>query len=110
MSFRKFFYLALAALSEVAATCLLKNMKGVLRFFPFLGITIAAVVGFYFLFLTIRMMPMGVAYAIWSGAGIVLVALSEVIIYEEPLDINTIIGMGFITTGVIILHLCAKEG
>ena len=56
------------------------------------------------------MMPMGVAYAIWSGAGIILVALSEVIIYEEPLDINTIIGMGFITTGVIILHLCAKEG
>ena len=110
MSFRKFLYLALAALSEVAATVLLKNMKGVLRFFPFLGMAVAAVAGFYFLFLAIRMMPMGMAYAIWSGAGIILVALSEVIIYEEPLDINTIIGMGFITTGVIILHLCAKEG
>jgi small multidrug resistance pump len=110
MSFRKFLYLVLAALSEVVATCLLKNMKGVLKFFPILGISIASLAGFYFLFLAIRMMPMGVAYAIWSGAGIILVALSEVIIYEEPLDINTIIGMGFITTGVIILHLCAKEG
>ena len=85
MSFRKFLYLALATLSEVMATVLLKNMKGVLKFYPCMGIAIVSLAGFYFLFLAIRMMPMGVAYAIWSGAGIILVALSEVIIYEEPL-------------------------
>ncbi len=110
MFFRKFLYLALAALAEVMATFFLKNMKGVLKFYPCMGISIASLAGFYFLFLAIRMMPMGIAYAIWSGAGIILVVLSEVILYEEPMDINTIIGMGFITAGVIILHLCAKEG
>lgn len=99
------FYLFLAILSEVAATSCLKITDGCTRLGPSLIGVIGYFLCFYFLSLSLREIPMGVAYAIWAGVGIILIALVDVFFYQQTFDIPAIIGIVFIVLGVIILKL-----
>ena len=63
---------------------------------------------FYFLSLTLRTIPVGIAYALWSGIGIALIALAGWIIYRQPLDMPALIGMGLILAGVLVINLFSK--
>ncbi len=101
-------YLALAILSEVIATSLLKKTAGFTVLTPSLIVIGGYGLAFYFLSLTVDMIPVGVAYAIWSGVGIVLISLVGIILYKQLLDIPTILGMGLIITGVTILNIFSK--
>ena len=97
--------LLIAILAEVAATSALKASEG----FSNLGPSIVVVAGygaaFYFLSLALKTIPMGVAYAIWSAVGIVLISLVGWLVYAQTLDFAAMAGMGLIIAGVLVLNV-----
>ncbi len=98
-------FLAIAIVSEVIGTSFLKQSEGFTRLVPTLIMGICYVVAFYFLSLTLRHIPTGVAYAIWSGVGIVLIAAIAWIVQGQKLDAAALIGMGLIIAGVVVMNL-----
>ncbi|MEG3753932.1 multidrug efflux SMR transporter [Psychromonas arctica] len=104
-----YWYLTIAIISEVIGTLALKASDG-FNHWIYGGICIAAyVVAFYFLSLVLKTVPIGIAYAIWAGMGIVLVAAVGAVVYKQIPDIATIIGMLFIIIGVIILNVFSNN-
>jgi small multidrug resistance pump len=97
--------LAIAILAEVFATTALKLSDGFSR--PaWTALTIAGyAIAFYCLSLALRSIPTGIAYAIWSGVGIILISLFAWLSHGERLDTPAMIGMAFIITGVIVMNL-----
>lgn len=105
----KWLYLAIAIVAEVIATSSLKASEGFRKFWPSALVITCYVLSFYFLSLTLRDIPVGVVYAIWSGVGVVLVALIGWIVYRQHLDLPAIIGMVLIVAGVIVMNLFSKS-
>ena len=105
----KWVYLLLAIVSEVVATSALKSSESFSRLWPSVLTVVGYGVAFYLLSLTLREMPVGIAYAIWSGVGIVLVALAAVVLCGQKLDLPALIGMGLIVAGVIVINVCSKS-
>jgi small multidrug resistance pump len=101
-------YLAVAIVSEVVATSALKSAEGFTRLVPSIVVIAGYALAFYFLSLTLRDIPVGVAYAVWSGAGVALVSLIAWIIYNQTLGAGELAGMGLIVAGVLVLNLFAK--
>jgi small multidrug resistance pump len=102
-------YLAIAIVAEVIATSALKASDGFTRLWPSVSVGIGYVVAFYFLSLTLRTMTVGVAYAIWCGAGIVLVALIGWVVLGQKLDAPAVGGMALIIAGVAVINLFSKS-
>ncbi|MES2054351.1 MAG: multidrug efflux SMR transporter [Pseudomonadota bacterium] len=103
-------WLLFAIVMEVIATSCLKASSGFTRPWPSLVVVIGYGSAFYFLSLALRTMPVGVAYAIWSGAGIVLVTAIAWIIYGQKLDAIALAAMGLIIAGAVILNMRAGHG
>jgi small multidrug resistance pump len=103
-------WLALAIVAEVCATITLKATENFSRPLPSAVVVIGYAAAFYFLSLALRTMPIGVAYAIWSGVGMVLVAVLAWIIYEQELEATSIAGIALIIAGAAILHLRTPAG
>jgi small multidrug resistance pump len=101
-------WLAVAIVAEVIATTALRAADGFTQLWPSLISIVGYVVAFYFLSLTLRSMPVGIAYAIWSGVGIVLISLAGWLIYKQLLDLPALLGMGLIMAGVIVINLFSK--
>ena len=101
-------YLFAAIVSEVIATSALKAAEGFSRFWPSVIVIVGYGLAFYCLSLTMRTIPIGIAYAIWSGVGIVLIALMGLLFYRQPLDAPALIGMAFILAGVLIINVFSK--
>ncbi len=97
-------YLGLAIVAEVIATSALKAAEGFTRMVPSLVVIIGYLIAFYFLSLTLRTIPVGVAYAIWSGVGIVLIALIGWGFLGQSLDAPALVGLGLIIAGVIVIN------
>ena len=97
-------YLGIAIVAEVIGTSTLKASDGFTRLLPSLITVVTYACAFYFLSLTLRTMPVGVAYAIWSGIGIVLIALIGVFWFRQPLDLAAVIGLGLIIAGVAVVN------
>ncbi len=97
--------LAIAILAEVAATSFLKQSEGFTRPIPSLVALIGYAAAFYCLSLALRSVPTGIAYAIWSGVGVVLVALIAWLFQGQRLDLPAILGMALIVAGVLVLNL-----
>jgi small multidrug resistance pump len=102
-------FLAIAITAEVIATSALKASQGFTQLLPSILVVVGYGVAFYFLSLTLRTIPVGIAYAIWSGAGIVLVALIGFALYGQKLDIWALVGMGLIIAGVMVINLLSKS-
>lgn len=98
-------YLLLAIVAEVIATSALKSSAGFTRLMPSLAVVVGYGVAFYFLSLTLRSIPVGVAYAVWSGAGIVLISLVGRVLFGQRLDTPALVGIGLILAGVLVLQL-----
>ncbi len=94
-----------AIISEVIATSSLKSTEGFTKLWPSILVLIGYSAAFYFLSLTLDTIPIGVAYAVWSGIGIAGIALVSVLFFDQRLDAAAIIGMGLIVAGVIVLRL-----
>ena len=103
-----YLYLAIAILTEVIATSALKATEEFTKFWPTLIVIFGYALSFYFLTLTLRTIPMGITYAVWSGIGIVLITIAGVLLYKQTPDLPAIIGMGLIVSGVIVIHLFSK--
>jgi small multidrug resistance pump len=100
--------LSAAIISEVAATSSLKASKGFTKPWPSFVVIVGYAAAFYLLSLALRSIPVGVAYAIWSGVGVALVTLFAWLAYGQKLDLPGVIGIGFISAGVVILNLFSK--
>ena len=98
------YYLTMAIFSEVIATSSLKSSEGFTNFLPSLIVLAGYCSAFYFLSLTLDEIPLGIAYAIWSGVGIVGIAVVAVIFHDQHLDAGAIFGMGLILAGIIIMR------
>ena len=105
----KWLLLMVAIVAEVIATSSLKASEGFRKFWPSVLVIACYVLSFYFLSLTLRDIPVGVVYAIWSGVGVVLVALIGWIVYRQHLDLPAIIGMLLIVAGVVVMNLFSKS-
>ena len=101
-------YLSIAILSEVVATSALKAAEGFSRWFPSLLVVTGYGLSFHFLSLTLRTIPLGIAYAIWSGVGVGLVSLVGWAIYHQSLDMGALVGIALIVAGVVVLNLFSK--
>ena len=104
----KWVYLGVAIIAEIIATSALKSSEGFSRLWPSLLTVAGYGVAFYFLSLTLREIPVGVAYAIWSGVGIVLISLVGVVLFRQTLDAAAIAGMALIVAGVVVINLFSK--
>ncbi len=102
-------YLCVAIVAEVIATSLLKPSEGFTRLWPSVAVVLGYSVAFFLLSLTLRTIPVGVAYAVWSGMGIVLVTLVAWLAFGQKMDLPAMIGMGFIIAGVAILNLFSRS-
>lgn len=103
-----YLYLAIAIIAEVTATSALKASEEFTKLIPSIIVVVGYIIAFYFMTLVLRVMPVGVTYAIWSGLGIVLVTILGVILYDQTPDLPAILGMGLIIAGVIVMHLFSK--
>jgi small multidrug resistance pump len=101
-------YLGAAIAFEVIATSTLKATDGFTRWQPSVLVALAYCLSFYFLSLTLRSIPVGVVYAIWSGVGVVLVSVAGWLLYQQKLDTAAVIGIGLIVAGVIVLNLFSE--
>ena len=101
-------FLSVAIVSEVVATSALKTSEGFSRLWPSLIVTVGYVSAFYFLSLTLKTIPIGVAYAIWSGVGVALIALIAWVFFGQALDTPAVIGLSLIVTGVVVLNVFSK--
>jgi small multidrug resistance pump len=100
--------LGMAIISEVIATSALKAAEGFTRPLPSLLVVIGYCIAFYCLSLVLRTLPVGVVYAIWSGAGVALIALVGWLLYGQRLDLPAILGMVLIVAGVVVLNVFSK--
>ncbi len=98
-------YLLIAIVAEVIGTSALKAADGFTRPAPSILVVIAYGVSFLFLSLTLRTLPVGIAYAVWSGVGVVLVTIVAWFLYQQRLDWPAVLGIGLILTGVLVLNL-----
>ena len=103
-----YLYLSLAIAFEVAATTALQASDGFTRPLPAVITVAGYAIAFYCLSLTLRTMPVGIAYAIWSAVGIVLIATIGWVFYRQALDAPAIIGMALIIAGVLVVNLFSK--
>lgn len=106
--FQNYLYLAIAVLFEVVATTALKETQGFTRLLPSLVVVAGYGLAFYFLSLPLRFMPVGVVYALWCGAGIILITAIGWLWFRQALDLPALIGMGLIMAGVIVINLFSK--
>jgi small multidrug resistance pump len=100
--------LSIAIVAEVIATSALKAADGFTKPWPSLLVVAGYGIAFYCLSLTLRSMPIGIVYAIWSGVGISLIALVGWLFYRQPLDWPAMLGMALIMAGVAVMNLFSK--
>jgi len=100
-----YLYLALAIVSEVIGTSALKASAEFTRLYPSLVVIVGYLISFYFMTLVLRTIPLGITYAVWSGLGIVLIAIVGFVFYQERPDLAAIIGMALIILGVVVIYL-----
>lgn len=103
-----YLFLALAIVFEVTGTTFLMKSEQFTRLLPTLATAVLYVFSFYFLTQTLKAIPLGVAYAIWGGVGIVLTAIIGVVVFKQRLDLFAIIGIVMIIGGVLVINLFSK--
>ena len=106
---RPYLFLLVAICGEVAGTVSLKASDGFTRLWPSVFTVLCYMLTFYMLSLAIRAIPVGVAYAIWSGLGVVLVALLSWWLFGQKLDLAALLGMGLIVAGVLVMNLFSSS-
>ena len=102
-------FLFIAIVSETVATSALKSSEGFSRLWPSVLVVAGYSAAFYFLSLTLRTIPVGIAYAIWSGIGVVLIAFAGWLIHGQRLDAPALIGIGLIVSGVVVMNVFSSS-
>ena len=100
-----YYMLILAIVAETVGTTALQASQQFSRFWPSALVVVSYALSFYLLSLVLKHIPVGIAYAIWSGLGIVMIAIIGMVAFGQKLDFPAIIGMSFILIGILIVHL-----
>ena len=100
-----YIFLIIAIIGEIIGTSALKASNGFSAAIPSILVVAGYGLAFYFLGLTLKTIPIGIAYAIWSGVGIVAISLIGWFVFKQTLDIAAICGMAMIVAGVLVIHL-----
>lgn len=103
-----YYYLAIAICAEVIATVSMKAVKGLSTPLPLALVVLGYGIAFFMLTLVVRSIPVGIAYAIWAGMGIVMVSIAALFIYGQRLDVPAMGGMALIVAGVVVIQLFSK--
>ena len=98
-----------AIICEVIGTSLLQASNQFTKPWPTAGMAVCYGLAFYFLSLTLKAMPVGLAYAIWSGLGVVLISLIALVVFKQRLDLPAVIGLGLIVAGVVVINVFSKS-
>lgn len=106
---KAYLFLFMAIVAEIIATSTLKASEQFTRLWPSVVVIIGYAVSFYCLSQALRVLPVGIAYAIWAAAGIVLVSLVAFLVYRQHLDMPAVLGMGLIIAGVVVINLFSKS-
>ncbi len=101
-------YLAISIVAEVIATSALKASDGFSKLWPSVIVVVGYGIAFHFLALTLKTIPVGVAYAVWAGGGVTIVAIVGWLLFGQKLDTPAIIGMSMIVAGVVIMQAFSK--
>lgn len=102
-------YLGVAIVAEVIATSLLKQSESFTKLWPSIGTVAGCGVAFFFLSLTLKTVPVGIAYALWSGIGIVLISVVAWIAFGQTLDGAALAGIALIIAGVVVINVFSKS-
>jgi small multidrug resistance pump len=105
---KNWLFLLIAIVAEVIATSALKSSEGFTKLGPAAIVVVGYCAAFYCLSLTLRTIPVGIAYAVWSGLGIVLITAFAWIVFKQKLDAPALLGMAMILAGVIIMNVFSK--
>lgn len=100
-----YLYLLIAIIAEVIATSALNASKGFSQWLPTTITCIGYLIAIYFLALTMKSIPMGITYALWSGAGVVLISTIGWFVFKQHLDTAAMIGLAFIVVGIVIINV-----
>ena len=100
-----YLFLGIAIASEVIATTSMKAIDGFNKPLPLVLVIVGYAISFWMLTLVVRTIPVGVAYAVWAGLGIVLVSIAATFIYDQKLDLPAMLGMAMIVAGVVVIQL-----
>jgi len=103
-----YLYLALAIVAEVVGTTALKAADGFTRPWPSLVVVLGYGTAIFLLALVLQRIPVGIAYAVWAGLGIVLVAVAGAVVYRQVPDLPALVGIALIVAGVVIMQLFSK--
>ena len=106
---KAFLFLFVAIIFEIIGTSVLKLSEQFTKVIPSIISIIAYITAFFFLSLTLKTIPVGIAYAIWSGVGIVLISVIGFVYFKQSLDLPAILGLGLIIAGVIIINIFSKS-
>ncbi len=98
-------YLLVAIVAELVATSALTASQGFSRPLPSVIVVTGYAIAFFFLSLTLRSIPVGIAYAVWSGVGVVLISLAGLVLFGQRLDLPALLGIGLILAGVLVINL-----
>ena len=104
-----YLWLTIAIVAEVIATTALKASAEFTRLIPSLIVVVGYAIAFYCLSIVLKTIPVGIAYAIWSGLGIVLITGLGYLLYQQTLDLPALVGMGLIITGVGVINLFSSS-
>ena len=104
----QYIYLLIAILFEVVGTSMLQASAQFTKLLPSVGVVIGYAGAFYFMSLTLRFMPVGIVYALWSGIGIVLITIVGYFLYKQNVDLAAIIGISLIIAGIVVIQIFSK--
>ncbi|MAC80665.1 MAG: QacE family quaternary ammonium compound efflux SMR transporter [Rhodobacteraceae bacterium] len=100
-----YLYLVVAIACETIGTTALQASQQFTRLWPSVLVVLAYGAAFYFMALVLRVMPVGVVYAIWSGLGVVMIAAIGYVVFGQKLDLPAVLGLGLIIAGIAVIHL-----
>jgi len=104
----KWLFLSIAIFAEAIATSALKSSEGFTKLIPSIVVIAGYGIAFFFLSLTLKSIPIGIAYAIWSGVGITLISIIGYFVFKQQIDFPAIIGISLIISGVIVINMFSK--
>lgn len=102
-------FLALAIVSEVTGSSLLQNSQQFSKILPTIGMILCFIAAFFFLSQALKVIPLAIAYALWSGVGIVLTAVIGVLVFRQALDAWALVGMSLIVLGALVLNTMSRS-
>ena len=103
-----YLFLVIAIAAETIGTTALQASQQFTRLWPSVLVVVAYGASFYFMSFALRVMPVGVVYAIWSGLGIVLIALLGRVVFGQKLDLPALLGLALIIAGILVIHIFSR--